>query len=101
MKELRLSFMSSEKCDCEQNISTISRVWERCSVAKLNVQIAWTISQNDPCRRPFQVHPPPPPLSSGFLESLTPAPARISRIPSVGGGEVCGFFQEQLNDVTQ
>ena len=64
---------------CEQNNSTISRVWERWSVAKLNVQIAWTINRNDPCRSLFQVQP-----------------AWISRVfdscPSGGGGGGVYFF---------
>ena len=66
---------------CEQNISTIFRVWERWSVTKLNVQIRWTIGRNYPCRWLFHVQPPPTWISRVF----DPPPARISRIPSVMG----------------
>ena len=46
------------------------------------------VVKSDPCANFFISSTPPLP---GFPESLTPTPARISRIPSVVEG-VCGFF---------
>ena len=83
-KELKFIIIYVRWEMCEQNISTIFRVWERCSVTELNVRIMWTIGRNYPCIKTFSSSTP---LSSGFPESLTPSPppVRISRIPSVGG----------------
>ena len=77
----------------ERNICTVFRVWEWWTVTELNVRIAWIIGQNDPCRRLFQVQSPLPP---GFPEYLTPPPARISRIPSVGGVRIFSWTTQYL-----
>ena len=68
---------------CEQNISTIFRVWELRSVTEPNVRIAWTIGWDDPCRRLFQVQPPLPP---GFPWSLTPPSCENFQNPICRGG---------------
>ena len=78
----------------EQNISTFSRVWECRSVSELNIQIAWTIGRNDPCRRLFQVQPhPPPPLPLGFPEPLTLLPQEFPESHLSGGVD---FFWNNL-----
>ena len=66
------------KCEiCEKNISTIFRVWEDWSFTKLNIWFAWTIGQNEPCRRLFQIQTPPPPQPAWISSMFGPPPLRI------------------------
>ena len=83
------------KCEiCEKNISTIFRVWEDWSFTKLNIWFAWTIGQNEPCRRLFQIQTTPPPPTRLDFQHVWPPSLKNSRIPSFGG---YGFFLEQPN----
>ena len=74
---------------CEQNISTIFRVWEYWSVTessrsnRMNYRWKWSLQKT------FSSSTPLPP---GFPESLSPQTTRISTIPSVGAGGGGGWI---------